>query len=325
MLVGDNSIAYREGLKQFKKVMKRNAAPAPASAFDALMKGAKKLRTVQEEQLLGQCPICKQHIKIKFLPLHVEQCLIKGSSTEEENQQEQQKGGFDGILYKINCLPIKGLYTIYDFVTVEEEEALIKFLDSPDEIVCPPWKASKFNGQCMSKGWGVKTVHGTYLNKRIGYVRQNDASAGEPDLPKAFDWLVERVHELWHSFEVEMKGKDNSRTNIVKEMKALKLNEGNANAYKKSQGHHLRPHVDDRFLSGPLLVNLSLAGRGSMRYQRESAVLEARRSELGAVQTGMVMHHTEAVDSIDVELPRRALQIVSGPARFDYEHSIPNA
>ena len=63
-----------------------------------------------------------------------------------------------------------------------------------------------------------------------------------------------------------------------------------------------------------------------MRYQKEEEVVEARRSHLGAVQTGLMMHHTssEEVRSIDVELPRRALQIVSGPARFNYEHSIPN-
>ena len=107
----------------------------------------------------------------------------------------------------------------------------------------------------------------------------------------------------------------------MQEMKSLRINECNANAYFKKRA----PPAASRRRSiplGPLLVNLSLSGRGTMRYQREKEVLEARRAELGAVQQGMVMHHTEAVDSIDVELPRRALQIVSGAARFDYEHNV---
>ena len=302
------------------------------SAFDALMKGAKKQKANTDEGKMGVCPICSHSFRVKWMPAHVEQCLMQTQNkmqglSSAVDTDTNTMDVYDGEIYKINCLPIKGLYTIHEFLTVEEEESLLTFLDNPDEEVCPPWKASKFNGQCLSKGWGVKTVHGTYINKRIGHVRKNDVAAGERDLPASFDWLLDRIHNLWRSFEAEMKGKDNSttKTNIVQEMKNLRINEGNANAYFKSSGHHLRPHVDDRFLSGPLLVNLSLAGRGTMRYQREREVLEARRSELGAVQTGMVMHHTEAVDSIDVELPRRALQIVSGAARFDYEHSIPNA
>jgi hypothetical protein len=306
----------------------------PVSAFEALMQGAKKQKAHQDEDKMGVCPICNHSFRVKWMPAHVEQCLLAAQSGPSspavagKNTSNNEKKGqeFVGEVYKINCLPIKGLYTIHEFLTVEEEEALLTYLDLTDENVCPPWKASKFNGQCLSKGWGVKTVHGTYINKRIGHVRKNDVAAGEPDLPASFDWLLDRIHNLWRSFEVEMRGKDNSstRSNIVQEMKSLRINEGNANAYFKKEGHHLRPHVDDRFLSGPLLVNLSLSGRGTMRYQREKEVLEARCTELGAVQQGMVMHHTEAVDSIDVELPRRALQIVSGAARFDYEHSIPN-
>ena len=141
-----------------------------------------------------------------------------------ENTRNNEKKGqeFVGEVYKINCLPIKGLYMIHDFLTVEEEEALLTYLDSTDENVCPPWKASKFNGQCLSKGWGVKTVHGTHINKRIGHVRKNDVAAGEPDLPASFDWLLDRIHNLWRSFEVEMRGKDSTstRSNIVQEMKS---------------------------------------------------------------------------------------------------------
>jgi len=90
----------------------------------------------------------------------------------------------------------------------------------------------------------------------------------------------------------------------------LRLNEFNANSYEREKGHFLREHVDDRFLSGPILANLSLLDSCSMRYMAEKS-------------TRCVLHG--APTSADVWLPRRCLQIVSGPARYDYSHSIPTA
>jgi alkylated DNA repair protein alkB family protein 4 len=310
------------------------------SAFDELFQGAKRQKSQTDSAKRVECPCCGIHIFEKFLNMHLDDCLTtksNSSSNAEKKEQAKDKESNSSSkygltkLYRVNRLPLKGLYMVPDFITLEEESGLIEFLDSADESLCPPWKVSKFNGMCLSKGWGVKTMHGTYINKNIGHVRVNDPDSGELDLPPQFGWLLTRIHELWCSFEAEIQNwgaqlaAGEKANTIVQELKNIRINECNSNAYFKAQKHHLRPHVDDRFLSGPLLVNLSLAGRGTMRYQKEKEVVEARRSELGTVGRVSTMdHHTEAVNCIDVELPRRALQIVSGQARYDYEHSIPN-
>jgi hypothetical protein len=294
------------------------------SAFDLLLKGSKAQRRIQEADKRGSCPICGSTMAIKWISDHIDKCLDSKTpqyETKAPRLRDQAPADHE-TPYQITQLPVKGLYIIHDFISVEEESELIKFLDSSDnQRECPVWKASRFNGQCLSKGWGVKTEHGTYINKKVGFVRKNEPDKGELDLPPQFDSLLERVHKLHRSFESEL----GLRASIVGDLKNLRINEGNANSYEKGEGHHLRPHVDDRFLSGPVLINLSLAGRAKMRYQLEEEVVEARRCEVGTVYQGITSHHSEAVRSIDVELPRRALQIVSGPARFNYEHSIPNA
>ena len=63
--------------------------------------------------------------------------------------------------------------------------------------------------------------------------------------------------------------------------------------------------MDHRRLSTQFIVNLCLAGDARMTYKLEKP------------QPGRV-------DSVDVHLPRRALQVQSGASRFDYKHSIAN-
>ena len=289
-------------------------------AFEVLLQGSKEKKRQSDFDEIGSCPICGSKMSIKWISDHVDQCLTPKSDKKLMKEKDESK-----VLYSISRLPINGLFLIEDFLTVDEENKLLRFLDSTDQSTNPPWKASRFNGQCLSKAWGVKTEHGTYINKKVGFVRKNNPEKGELDLPPQFDFLLAKIQSLSASFEREFgKGGDRATNNIINEIQNLSINECNANSYVKSEGHHLRPHVDDRFLSGPLLVNLSLAGRAKMRYQLEKEVAEARKSEVGVLYQGLNMHHYDSVQSIDVELPRRALQIVAGAARYDYEHSLPN-
>ena len=79
-------------------------------------------------------------------------------------------------------------------------------------------------------------------------------------------------------------------------------NECNINSYFKAQK---KPHFDDRNLSGPLLVNLSLLGRSRMTY-----LLPPDNQNL------------QNKEPISVFLPRRCLQLVTGPARWNFMHMI---
>lgn len=69
-------------------------------------------------------------------------------------------------------------------------------------------------------------------------------------------------------------------------------NECNANCYIRSENHYLTPHYDDRFLSGPILMNLSLQGHSKMTYSKGDS---------------SAIH-----DIVKVVLPRRCLQLVTG-------------
>ena len=60
-------------------------------------------------------------------------------------------------------------------------------------------------------------------------------------------------------------------------------------------------HVDDRYLSGDCIVNLSLAGDATMTYTYDG------KKERPAVR---------------VKLPRRSLQIQSREVRFNWRHGI---
>ena len=82
---------------------------------------------------------------------------------------------------------------------------------------------------------------------------------------------------------------------------AFEANEANALKYVRSEGHYLGPHVDDRQLSGDIIVNLSLAGDTVMTYQHD------KERERPAVR---------------VPLPRRSLQIQTGDVRFSWRHGI---
>ena len=119
--------------------------------------------------------------------------------------------------------------------------------------------------------------------------------------------MIQRIQALAPSLQAGLNG--NSRPcdlAAVALLRQLHLNECNANSYVRARGDSLHEHVDDRALSGPVLANLSLLGSCHMRYRRQGTL-----SAEGAVGV------------VDIELPPRCLQIVTGEARYSYSHCIP--
>jgi alkylated DNA repair protein alkB family protein 4 len=84
-------------------------------------------------------------------------------------------------------------------------------------------------------------------------------------------------------------------------------NEANAIDYRKVRGDWLQAHVDDRKLSKEPIVNLSLAGDCIMTY--------------GNTKKRTLQHPDEIYR---VSLPNRCLQVLTGPARYNYTHAIAN-
>ncbi len=188
----------------------------------------------------------------------------------------------NGNIHRLEIVP--GLWIIYDFITEEEENELLHAVDSANS---QPWKHSSFNGHCVSKHYGVKTQFGLPSESRI--VRQNEIDNGEMNMPEFLTPFIERLQGI-----VAM------RKDLPSELRTFQPNECNINNYLRTENHYLRPHFDDRTLSGPLLVNLSLAGFARMTYTLPG--------------------HTSA--GIAVDLPRRSLQPVTGKARWSYMHEI---
>jgi hypothetical protein len=90
-------------------------------------------------------------------------------------------------------------------------------------------------------------------------------------------------------------------------MKGCVPNEANAIEYRRSQGHWLQSHVDDRKLSKEPIANISIIGNCYMTY------------------TNQAMNRNVAASKERVWLPRRCLQILTGTARYDFAHGIDHA
>lgn len=200
-------------------------------------------------------------------------------------------------LYEIeepDPLRLKGLYLIREWLSVDEEEALVKAIN---EDVRVPWVVSNFSGFCDSKQFGVRTEHKSILNSEPR-VRMYDISRREFPIPPYMDSVLAKIADLVSAFDAKQ------YPDVHKKLRSFRPNECNVNRYTRAEGHFLRPHVDDRILSGVLLVNVSLLGDCRMRYNLEKK--------------------TDSAEPIDVFLPRRCLQIMSGPSRYDYTHAIPH-
>jgi alkylated DNA repair protein alkB family protein 4 len=231
--------------------------------------------------------------------LHIDKCLQKFEQASI-NSAKLEMICSDPVVGNLKVTTVEelpGLFLIYNFISEEEEDKIMRVVESTEYM---DWKFSSFNGNCYSKYYGVKTQFG--LPDELRLVRKNDAAQGEHDIPPGLFPYMERFKHCValnpHIF--------------TNEFRDFKPNECNMNSYRPAEGHYLRPHFDDRFLSGPILMNLSLCGDAKMTYAKpENANLSTN-----AIATGAFGH------TVTVPLPRRCLQLVSGTARWSYTHEI---
>lgn len=243
------------------------------------------------------CPVCLSTLwdDCSLINLHIDVCLSKVSSKERNKGNSVLDAGnvsdslpADLMVEKLDNLP--GIWLINNFITAEEEANLLQALDGD---VQTPWKHSSFNGHCMQKVFGVRTQFGLPNETRL--VRQNDPEKGEYDVPLYMAFLIERYGRLISGFPDEFSAN-------LGEFQQFRVNECNVNSYEKAKKHYLKFHYDDRFLSGPILMNLSLSGRVMMTYY----------------------HPEDAQQKHKVILPPRCLQLISSTARWEYLHGIEN-
>ena len=258
----------------------------------------KKRLTVVERELsttsYAFCPICNASLSVSMMNIHLDSCLGQQKDVEKraividdefDCAEKCSTPSFEPIEHK----ELPGLWLIYNFVTEEEEADLVLKLDTDQTA----WHHSSFNGNTLSKSYGVKTQFGpAHIEERI--VRANDPEKGELGVPIYLLPYIDRLKKFIR--------KSSKAFKMPTVLTSFKPNECNANCYLKSEGHSLTPHYDDRFLSGPILMNLSLHGRSRMTYSKGDSD---------------AMH-----DKVIVDLPRRCLQLVTGDARYKYKHRI---
>jgi len=170
-----------------------------------------------KEKLL-ECPICSKLVASSFINSHVDSHVFK--------TEPNPKKIFNSSLISIDQVP--GLYTFPDFITDEEELETVEHLHATSN----PWSNGTLTGVCFNKSFGVKT------DFVLRVVRPPIASELNltDKLRKLADGIVSKV-----TFS-KLKG--------VSLKSEWSPNECNAHWYRKQDGHFLKPHYDDRKLSG---------------------------------------------------------------------------
>jgi len=222
-----------------------------------------------------ECPLCGRKVALSTAERHVEECLARGG----QNPKPPRSTRRDETEAKVDLGPLiphegelSGQYTWLNFISVEEEADLVAYLDAGRR---QEWIPKTFNGLAFHKNWGLEVdLRGRTINP-----------ARHP-MPPILTRLCERMRERGGGV-----------------LGTFRPDEANAIDYRKSLGHSLTPHFDDRQLNGDVLCNLCLVSDCAMTYTYG--------------KKGEAM-------SVDVELPRRSLQVQTGSVRYDWKHGISN-
>jgi alkylated DNA repair dioxygenase AlkB len=205
--------------------------------------------------------------------------------------------------------PIPGLYVFENFLTEYEETQILSQLGNNNKIDTRRVSLSNSDnstGSPTNNSWKVATFNGKHYGQRWGVhcnLRTRQVLPEERSLPKFYyDYILPKLQNL---------GDTISSSKISTIIKGYVPNEMNAIDYYKSLGHSLSAHVDDRHLSKEVILNLSLAGDCYMTF---TPVEKPRASSSSLPSQPNV--------AVRVLLKRRCLQILTGPARYQYTHGI---
>eukprot|EP00051_Salpingoeca_urceolata_P003418 m.57555 g.57555 ORF g.57555 m.57555 type:complete len:374 (+) comp12762_c0_seq2:57-1178(+) len=173
-------------------------------------------------------------------------------------------------MLKASTVPgLPGLYLFPNFITEEEHDRLVTALDTEPGHPFEP-----------------QVANGTHLGKRWGYnvdIRRIVVPPQKHPMPEFLDFAIKRM------------------ITSVEPLKAFQPNGGNAIDYRRSMGHSLSAHFDDRKYSGERIANLSLVGECVMVYANPTTGVEHR-----------------------IPLPPRTLQVLAGEVRYRWTHAIEN-
>ncbi|EFJ37518.1 hypothetical protein SELMODRAFT_403903 [Selaginella moellendorffii] len=174
---------------------------------------------------------------------------------------------------------MNGYQLVENFISCEEEEKLIFAMDSDARNL---WKPYSFTGLNNGKSYGLVMALGKRFVEINAFVHRK-ILAPKFEMPHVLEPIMERMRSIPLLAE-------------------FFPNEMNSLEYIRESGHFLRPHVDDRQLSGTLIVNLSMCGECYMTFKRERGAYECHK----------------------IRLKQRSLQILTGDSRYNFTHEIEN-
>ncbi|CAL9028557.1 unnamed protein product [Prunus brigantina] len=185
-------------------------------------------------------------------------------------------------------LNIPGLYLMHDFVTAKEEE---EFLAAVDER---PWKnLSKRRVQ----HYGYEFCYET---------RNVDSRKNLGELPAFVSPILERIAML----------------PMCEDAEAIVLDQLTVNEYPPGVG--LSPHIDTHSAFEGLIFSLSLAGPCIMEFRRYlDAGLTPRASSSSDIEIESSENNSNFLRRA-IYLPPRSLLLLSGEARYAWNHYIPH-
>eukprot|EP00934_Nitzschia_sp_Nitz4_P000598 Nitzschia sp. Nitz4//scaffold231_size31564//1269//2387//NITZ4_007936-RA/size31564-processed-gene-0.44-mRNA-1//-1//CDS//3329543281//598//frame0 len=228
------------------------------------------------------CPLCQVSFPLHVLPTHAADCTGEQPPKQVSPCSDSTPSG--NIRMVVDWIPPTRqiMPGLYQFENFITQEEEQELLDMLDDV------------DPNQPTWELSRFNGQHNGKRWGVkssLSRKTVVESTQVLPAALQEIV--LRKL-------------SRLQCLVDL-SFAPNEANAIDYRKSQGDWLHDHVDDRKLSKEPIVNLSLAGNCTMRFRRV-----ARRAS-----------HTPAYrDEYRAYLPRRSIQVLTGPARYDYSHGI---
>lgn len=180
---------------------------------------------------------------------------------------------------------VPGLEIVPDFITVAEEEELLRYLNSSD---CT-WRTDLAR-RCMHFG-------GTYCCLPPPAERKTvkPEIKQAPPMPHQLDWLITRFvdHEVY-------------ALDCIPEFCIV-------NEYLGSQG--ISAHTENFSFAAPV-VGLSLGSPDSMRFH------EMQIAYNGSVRSGKAGQAPYTGLKVDIMMPARSLMIMRGPSRWQWQHEI---
>lgn len=189
---------------------------------------------------------------------------------------------------------ISGLQIWTEFCTAEEEHGAVAWLDG----CSPPWAGSQFG---VPVSYGCKHF-GLQATLRPRGSRPPDPSRGEADLPTVgvLAEFLQRLHDDGSPWRKALRG--------------LAVNEANVNDYRRGESR-LHLHWDDRALYGNTICSVSLLGDVVMSFAKgPSCASSFARDGPGGGKA--------PEEYVLVHVPARSLLVLSGPARYEWQHGI---